>query len=106
MNRRPETRRKVPNYFGDYHDLALVWGSNGWSVRYYCHQLRHWDWETLDADRVGEKLKAEAKAAAVRLMRASAARREEEAAKALHAAQRLRFEADGIEAGRLDWSAL
>lgn len=106
MAKRPETRRKVPNYFGDYHDLSLRWGGDGWSVGYYCQSLRRWDWESLEAERIGKKLEAEAKAAAVKLMRASAARREEEVSKALAATQQLRRNADDIELGRKDWSAI
>jgi hypothetical protein len=104
--RRPGTRRKIPNYFGDYHELRLD-GVNGWSVGFYCPQLKRWDWERLQSDyRVGKKLEAAVKVAAVKLMRESATRQETELAKALQKVQQLRRQADGIESGRRDWSAL
>ncbi len=43
-------------------------------MRFWCDQLHRWDWENLEATRIGKKLEAEAKAAAIKLMRASVAR--------------------------------
>jgi hypothetical protein len=104
--RRPETRRKVPNYFGDCAELAIVWNHTGWAVRFWCAQLKRWDWENLQTERIGEKLEAEAKAAAVKLMRASVARWEEELAKVAAKAKHLSLAASRIESGVADWSSL
>ena len=106
MSRRPETRRKVPNYFSGSDQLALVWDSDGWNVRFWCEQLKHWDWEKLAAVRVGKKLEAEARAAAVKLIRASVVRWEADMAKTAAKVKGLANQANMIESGTADGSGL
>lgn len=102
MNR----RRKIPSYFNDCPEkLAIVW-NDGWGVRFWCEHLKRWDWEDLTTERVGKKLEVEAKAAAVKLMRASAARKLEAGNLVVAQAKRLALAADRIEAGIADWSSL
>lgn len=102
MKRRPEARRKVPKYFDESEQVYLQWTAQGWAVRLWCDQLHRWDWENLSAVRIGKKLEAEAKAAAIKLLRESAARHEEAAGVLLTKAKRLANSANGIESRKRD----
>lgn len=106
-SRRPETRRKIPNYFSGSSTLALDWShSQGWAVRFWCEQLHRWDWEYLQTPRAGKTLETEAKAAAVRLMRASLERWEAAIESMSVKAKRLSIAATRLESGEIDGSAL
>ncbi len=106
MSRRPERRRKIPNYFGDVQSPHLDWSSQGWAVKFWCDQLHRWDWETLQTSRVGPKLKAEAKAAALNLMKASVEREVAVLETLTRKIERRKLEIAGIESGKMDWSVL
>ncbi len=107
MTIRQETRRKIPDYFNGCSTLSLDWSrSRGWSVGFWCEQLHRWDWAYLKTDRVGKKLEAEAKAAAVRLMRASLERCEAAIESMSVKANRLSIAATRFESGEIDGSAL
>jgi hypothetical protein len=72
--RKPETRRKIPNYFPGREDLRLTRRLESWEVSHFCGLEGRWHYETLEAGRIGPKLKAEAIAAAAKLLRVSALR--------------------------------
>lgn len=105
MGRRPTTKRKVPDYFEGTTEFRFDYRS-GWEVGYWCPELHRWDWESLATVRVSPKLKAEATAAALRLLRASLARRTERLDKETATVRRLANWANRLEQGHTDWSAL
>jgi hypothetical protein len=107
MSRRPTSRRKVPRYFANTDKVVLEWSEGrGWEVKFWSEQLHRWDWESLPTVRVGKKLEGEAKAAAVKLLRAEVCRYETAMAALAAKAKRLSLAASGIESGERDWSSL